>query len=305
MTCLASGLPFGEGVDIVGLPVPQTLLLKLNAHGLCVAPANRQLEGLAVALYCPFGGSALLHREFPAHVWLAVTFRYTLDRVTELYIPLALILTMLVIGIVLLYLSPDARLKRAIRDAKKYSINGFPDRNHAKIVGSLVLMTEQLEAPISGRPCAYYSVEVFERRKDSDGDEVWRSVFTVQEGVDFMLDDGTGEAIVGVESAKVILSNDHESDSGTFDDEATERQQRFLIEHEHKAGQFLIRGLRYTEAILEPGEFVAVVGYGTRKLDSKALASVGYRDQPPMQLHLQGSARYPLMISDQHKLVRS
>jgi len=114
---------------------------------------------------------------------------------------MALLLMGLVVGGgllgLVLYYSEGARLKRELRNAERWSIGEFPDGTIAKVVGSLVLVGEPLMAPLSGRPCAYYDIRVQEYRSSGKSGS-WHTIIRESQGTDFMLEDGTGKAIIVV-----------------------------------------------------------------------------------------------------------
>ncbi len=213
------------------------------------------------------------------------------------FVLLVILLTSAVVFYMLWYYSPREKIKRALRDATKYSIRDFPDSSLGKVVGRLVLLDEQLVAPLSGRPCAYFSISVEEYRSRGKSGS-WVTMVEEERGVDFALDDGSGTAIVVVASAKTALSSDHRSSSGTFDD-PTPREQSYLDSHGRESeGWVFNKKIRYIEAVLEPGELVSVYGYGSKEPDPKATPG-GYREMQPMRLRISGSQNHPPLISDE------
>ena len=81
--------------------------------------------------------------------------------------------------------------------------------------------------------------------------------------MDFVLDDGTGPAIVEVEDAQISVVMDARFRSGAFND-ATPQLESFLAKHGWKStGLFgFNKSLRYAEGVLEEGESVTVFGRG-------------------------------------------
>lgn len=198
--------------------------------------------------------------------------------------------------VALWYYSDSQKIKRALRNAALFSIEDFPDGTQGKVAGDLVLSDRELVAPLSGRLCAYYCIKVEEYRSHGKSGS-WYDIINEEDSVDFVLDDGTGRAIVMVAGAKTAITTDHESNSGTFDNPT--RTERNYLESHGKEGQGWVfnKKLRYTEAILEPGERVSVFGYGSKEPDPDAAPS-GYREMQPMRLRISGNVDYPPMISD-------
>jgi hypothetical protein len=200
------------------------------------------------------------------------------------------------VGGLLWYYSENEKIKRALREAKKYSIKEFPDGAQGKIVGRVEFLGEPLRAPLSGRPCAFYSIRVEEYRSNGKSGS-WYKIIGDEVGINFGMSDGTGQAIIHAEAAKTVLTEDHETKSGTFDD-PTEVERAYL-ESKSVEGQGWVfnKSLRYIEGVLEADEMVSVFGYGSKEPDPDA-APAGYRDMAPMRLRISGSANHPPLISD-------
>lgn len=214
----------------------------------------------------------------------------------ELVIPLAA-LGLAIAGCVG-YFSKDRRIKRALRKAKRYTVEAFPDGSQGKIAGTLRLGSSSLRAPLSGRTCAYFCVHVEQHRSGSNDGDNWSTLIREEKGVDFIIDDGTGRALVDVAAAKTVLTIDHKTESGSFDD-ATPQEEAFLNAHsEESKGWLFNRRLRYREGVLEAGEEVAVFGYGIREPDPTGTSAGGYRSAAAMRLRMSGTMKYPGLISD-------
>jgi hypothetical protein len=127
----------------------------------------------------------------------------------------------------------------------------------------------------------------------------WRQVAREVKGIPFVLDDGSGRAIVDPSGARVAVDIDMTTRSGTFDD-ATPVEEEFLSRHGLRStGWVFNKSLRYREGVIEIGETIAVMGQGVREPDPDAVGKVGgYRTGPPTRLRLGGSARHPILLSD-------
>jgi hypothetical protein len=179
----------------------------------------------------------------------------------------------LVISFVEIAFDPGARLARAIRVAPRRTIADVPDGAQARIVG-VVEEGARIAAPRSGRACVLYEVVAERYRSDGDGG-AWHAVGRETGGVPFTLRDGTGRALVDPANAWLIL------------EPAASRGS------EH--GQTL----RYREGIVAAGDTIAVFGPGVREPDPDGAARAsGYRELPPTRLHVAGSARLALVISN-------
>ena len=194
------------------------------------------------------------------------------------------------------YMDEEQVTKRALRNARKHSIRDFPDSTQGKVVGRLAYHQEELVAPLSGRPCAYYCITVSEYRSHGNSGS-YCEIINEEKGVDFVLRDGTGTALVMVAAASTALTRDHKTTSGTFDS-PTPREESYLNAHgEQGKGWVFNKSIRYVEGILEAGEQVSVYGFGSKEPDPDA-DPTGYRDAPPMRLRISGSVDHPSLISD-------
>jgi hypothetical protein len=198
-----------------------------------------------------------------------------------------------------LYFSRGARLKRTLRNAPRLSIKDVSEREPAKIVGTLAYLGESLISPLTGRSCAYYEIHVEQYESGANDDGHWRTIIRESLGQDFMLEDGTGRAIINPVGAQLALTIDSHSKSGSFDD-PTDLERNYLISHGQEGkGWVFNKRIRYREGILEADESVAVLGRGVKEPDPDGVDQAGgYRSAPPMRLRMRGSQKTPLLISD-------
>lgn len=195
------------------------------------------------------------------------------------------------------YFSESQKIKRELRSAPRMTLRELPESTRARVVGAAQPLDQTLEAPLTGRPCMYYVVTV-EQHHSTGRSSYWRQIIKEEAGVPFLLDDGTGRAIVDPRSARVALDVDGKGDSGTFD-EPSAREAAFLQRHGTTGqGWVFNKRLRYREAIIEVGERVAILGEGVREPDPSAPPADAYRGDQPTRVRLTSSARWPLLISD-------
>lgn len=214
-------------------------------------------------------------------------------------------LTALAIGMVALcvgavayqyYYNDRAIRRRMLRAAQRVSIADAPERKLIKIVGRLEFLDDPITAALSERPCAFYEATV----EQSRGDFGWQVLIREARGCRFVIRDGTGVAIVDPSYAHAVTVHDKDTRSGYFRG-ATPPEEELLARHGHKSHGWLHeKELRYREGVLEEGEEVAVLGYGVREPAVGTVAEDGgYREGPAMQLIMTGSARRPLLLSDE------
>lgn len=199
---------------------------------------------------------------------------------------------LILVGIVTLvrfFFSESAVTKRRLKRSPCFAIEEFPDGAAGKIVGVLRYVGKPLRAPLSRRSCSCYYVVVEESDDDSSTTLVEEKDYR-----DFMLEDGTGRALVKVHDPKIAVAMDVRKRSGTFKD-ASPRLERFLNKHGYESKGILgfNRSLSYEEGVLEKGERVAVFGVGR------------WSSQPDQEklLVMEGTRAAPLRISDNAKVL--
>jgi hypothetical protein len=189
-------------------------------------------------------------------------------------------------------LSEERRLTRRMRRTPVGPVAEAVDGSPCRLVGT-VAAGRTIFAPISGRLCVAYQIRVFEVIGEG-----LRHYFDDEGGIPFVIEDGTGRALVDPERARMALELDDDSTSGPHD--TTPRHAAFLA-HLGRSDQRpggRIR-LQYHEGIVAPGDPVAVLGHGVREPDPAAIDRIGgYRAGAPTRLRISGTARWPVLISD-------
>jgi hypothetical protein len=199
------------------------------------------------------------------------------------------------------FFSRAARMKKKLRRQQLGIIRDAVDGTVVKVQGTVSYLGTPLEAPLSGRPCAMWEVHVEERGGRRKG---WHTLFEDFQCQPFVLDDGTGKAVVKAVIPRLVLVKDAQFQSQTFQD-ATDRLERFLAEHgEQSVGLFgFNRTLRYSEGIIEAGERLVVMGAGHWEPDPDGIVRVGYRDAP-QRLVVEDPQDGHLLISDDPDVLR-
>ncbi|HEU4613449.1 MAG TPA: GIDE domain-containing protein [Kofleriaceae bacterium] len=201
------------------------------------------------------------------------------------------------------YFSDSQQIRRQLRKAPARPIAQLRDDELGKVVGKARALEAVLTAPLTGRACVYFIATVEEHRSTGKT-HYWKTIIKEARGVPFVLEDGSGRAIVDATAARLAIDFDGRSQSGTFDD-PTEAERAFLARHGEKGqGWIFNRRLRYREAVIAEGETIAVLGAGTREPDPDAPPTEAYRGDAPTRLRLTSSPRYPLVISDDASLTR-
>ena len=170
-------------------------------------------------------------------------------------IKLSLIGAFLVAAVVVLAVGLSTsvtRARRALGKAEAVAVGAAPAGQVAKLVG-VVELIEPLDAPLSGRPCAYYRVSAEQSLAAIEASDRPFQPLVVERGVDFLLVDESGKALVRMDGAVVAVTRDQEYGERGVDHS---KQEALLA----SAGRELAFGLQFTEGVLEPGERIAVLG---------------------------------------------
>lgn len=193
------------------------------------------------------------------------------------------------------WFSKEQQIKRALRKLRPTPLGEVRD-GLVKVRGTVATL-EALQAPLSGRACAYYEV-IVEQRVSSGKSSSWRTIIREVEERDFLLEDGTGRARVEMVAVEAAVTKDGHWSSGTLND-ATPELEEFLQRHGHASqGWVFNKTLRYREGVLEPGEEVAVLGWAEREIDPEpGTAGAGYRDAPT-RVVLRANGASALRVSD-------
>ena len=184
--------------------------------------------------------------------------------------------------------------RRLLRDATRYSLRDLPEGAFGKITGRVRPFDKRLlEAPVSGRLCVYYDVSI----DALAGESMLRVLATEQDGMTFVLEDDGHHAVVDPSHAQ--MSTGIDCVVMTDLTAPNERQRALLARHGLIGKRILFADqLRLRESILEADEVVTIVGCGVREPDPDAPPASGYRQDRRTRVRLTGTARHPLIISD-------
>lgn len=94
----------------------------------------------------------------------------------------------------------------ALEAAPRVAIADFPATGYARIEGRVRLLRSALVAPLSGRRCVYYEIDVEVEGRAGDGGAARRRASRAH---DFALDDPTGAAVVRLHRALVAVDEAH------------------------------------------------------------------------------------------------
>jgi len=221
-----------------------------------------------------------------------------MDKQFFFFLPIAIIIA----GIALInfFFTKNAIVKRKLKKATGKKISEFVSGEVAKVAGKVEYVGKPLIAPLSGRPCAYYSVIV--KEKDSSESSNWNSLIEEEVAGTFVIRDGKYCAHINCNHVKSYIVKDMNYSSGFLDD-ATDVLEDFLQKHGQKSEDFLglNKSLHYKEGILEEGELMAVVGRG----EWKNASQVGLPESYGRILDISSTEEEPVYLSDDPETVET
>jgi hypothetical protein len=183
------------------------------------------------------------------------------------------------------------RIVRLLRRTPRVAIADHDGAIARRIVGE-VLALEPLPAPISGRPCVCYAIEVdvLAPSPSGDGTQEWRRIVTERGGVPFVVTDPSGRARVDPTASELTIR------TGETTDERHDGARRYLLGKGHAPTH---QRFHLRERIIAAGQRIAVAGMGVRVPDTAPpTAEVGYRSGSDIILAMSGTTKLPLFISD-------
>lgn len=207
-------------------------------------------------------------------------------------------LALAVFGVGVLWFSKDQRGRRRLKNLESSPIANATEGSLVKVRGTLALAgSTDLDAPLTGRRCVGYVVEVKERRQ-AGADANWVTLVMKEDAVAFVVEDATGRALVNTEGAHLVLVRDGHVRTGELSD-CAERAQKFLVELGTPSENALWtrKSLRYEEGVLEPGEEVSVMGVGRWETVPAAMRRPGDGEDAKW-LVLHSTSEQVLTISD-------
>lgn len=161
------------------------------------------------------------------------------------------------------FFSKTAIIKRRLKKARLVNVANFKEGQRAKLIGRAESVNgDMLIAPLSGRECCYYHVTI-EQEVSSGKSTSWKTVIEEEQWVEYIINDNGYYAYLNADDIKSHIVRDREYRSGFLND-ATPHLEAFLRKHGHDSEGWLgfNKTLRYNEAIIEPGETLAVLGRG-------------------------------------------
>ena len=178
------------------------------------------------------------------------------------------------------YFSAKQVVLRKLSKIPYKSIGGLKTNELTKVTGKALHVKSPLIAPLSGRKCVFYSINI-EKRVSSGKSSHWKTVIKEEKTQEFFINNNGDFVIVRpTQSPKNYLSylvKDKKAASGTFNDPTPEFES-LLKEYNIDPVNFLgfNKRLRYSEGVIEIGEKITVAGIAKWKTLSEPIPEYPY-----------------------------
>lgn len=178
------------------------------------------------------------------------------------------------------------RARRTLREKPALEASS-PDGTEVRVTGTVRILDETLEAPLSGRRCVVYRARVYQHRGLSGRARVPLEQLRM---VPFVIerDDGTR---VTIEGKHVLLDLDPIKKLRA--DDTRRHQLGFTLGLSVRD----LRNARYEEVVVEEGARVALAGLMMKDLaEAPPMGERAFREAPAPALRIAGDAAHPLAI---------
>lgn len=178
--------------------------------------------------------------------------------------PMQIIITIAIILMLLILISFFSNKSIVRRKLKKAPLRRLADFKHgetAKITGAIAFVDAPLIAPLSGRECAWYRVEVQVKRGGKNSR--WETIINEENKSGFVIRDADKVAFIDDSNVQRHIVQDVHYSSGFLNDPSN-KLAAYLKKHGHTSENFLgfNKSIRYHEGVLEKGETIVVLGKG-------------------------------------------
>ncbi|PTM07531.1 MAG: hypothetical protein DA407_10310 [Bacteroidetes bacterium] len=230
----------------------------------------------------------------------------TLIAANEVMIIIPIII--LVFGIIAFasyYFSEKQIVIRKLSKIPHKSIGGLKTNELTKVTGKALHVKSPLIAPLSGRKCVFYSINI-EKRVSSGKNSHWKTVIKEAKTQEFFINNNGDFVIVRpTQSPKNYLSflvKDKKATSGTFNDPTPEFEsllRRYNVDPVNFFG--FNKRLRYSEGVIEIGEKITVAGIAKWKNLSEPIPEYPYSKI----VELIAEEKHKLIITDDPKAIET
>ena len=232
---------------------------------------------------------------------------------SEIPLPLILVLALLLGVVLVVFVVAAARrdrsLLRWLRGFPRLAVRDVAGQGVvARVSGRVVAVGPPLLAPISGKPCVYYCVEIFhfEPNRRVPLAPGRTSVASEVQGRDFAIEDETGRALVRMPDPETVraVPEPHRHYAADLVQGAApelaahlERWQKLAAESGFSSAIF------YVETSVGPGDELLVVGEARTEPDPAPEPAQGGLRSTPERAVIVGSAAQPLLFADDRRYI--
>jgi hypothetical protein len=194
-------------------------------------------------------------------------------------------------------LDRDFRLRRLFRDVPLTSLAQAKEGELVKVSGRVRALGPLVEAPVTQRPCAGFSLNIGGLGTEDGPDaSPGLSYLRVERAIALALEDGAEVAMLHLDSPVLWLT--HPSGETTHLNDPHPTVAALLDEHGVKwRSKFSHKPIVWQETLLQPGDRVTVLGRVRREPGLVGGSGGGYRESPT-QLALVGSAEVPIILTN-------
>lgn len=213
------------------------------------------------------------------------------------YILAGTLIAVIIGWLVILYMqNPEKSLLGAFRKSRAKDFHNVKDGEYVRLHGTVETQESLLKAPLSDRPCVCYRAKIHEYDNKSDS-KIVRDFNCIP----FVIKAGKERAYIEPKSLGVVNAQLHiDFKDGTKSKVFPEANiKRLLHKHNVKISSYMMKSqhfFRYREAVITPGERVAVKGIAKWVKDPKT---------QKRRLEIHGTYDQPVLISDSTAVIRS
>jgi hypothetical protein len=185
-------------------------------------------------------------------------------------------------------------IRRRHRRMAPTPIAALPEHRVCRIVGRVAASKQTLTAPLTGRPCVFYTLTISEQF--ARGSSVRA---TDRRGARFAVSDHSATAVVDPLHSRIALKVDHSQESNAVDGPTLEQAAlltRYGLHGLQTKRWFLHRKYLFEEAVIAVGDTIGVIGTAVRERDVPEPVSAHCTELPSIRMRFTGSEQAPLVI---------
>jgi len=144
-----------------------------------------------------------------------------------------------------------------IHRTPRIAIDALPPAGSFEVVGKA--QGEPVISPISETRCAFWQVEVKEKRRGSKGGVYWETIYRDSSQEPFEIKDETGNIKISPQRAKLMLKDNLEDSSGVFNEKLERMNINTKTEKDWGSNKSSNKSLTVYERLIKAGERIYVL----------------------------------------------